>query len=92
MFSYFMTLFYHICIDFARGLIYAAIANRLSGVSKECLKIFDLERFYKTSQVLIAAKAIDLFYAMLEMQGVKMVQYYKIDGNFEKHYGYFIVE
>ena len=73
-------------------IIYAAISNRLSGVSKKCLKMFGLENMYKRSQVLIAAKAIDLFYAMLERQGVKVICYYKVEGNFTKHYGYFIVD
>ena len=72
-------------------IIYAAISNRLSGVSKKYLEMFSLENMYKKSQVLIAAKSIDLFYAMLERQGVKVVYYYKVSDNFEKHYGYFIV-
>lgn len=71
-------------------IVYAAISNRLSGVSKECLKMFCLERMYKKAQVLIAEKAIELFYAMLEKHGIKVVHYYKINDNFEKHYGYFI--
>ena len=54
--------------------------------------MFGLENMYKKSQVLVAAKAIDLFYAMLEQQEVKMVYYYKVSDNFEKHYGYFIVD
>jgi len=45
---------------------------------------------YKKAQVLIAEKAIELFYAMLEKHGIKVVHYYKINDNFEKHYGYFI--
>jgi len=71
-------------------IVYAAISNRLSGVSKECLKMFNLERMYQKTQVLITEKAIELFYAMLEKQGVNVVHYYRIDDNFEKHYGYFI--
>ena len=71
-------------------IVYAAISNRLSGVSKECLKMFGLEQMYKQAQVLIAEKAIELFYAMLEKHGVNVVHYYRIDDNFEKHYGYFI--
>lgn len=73
-------------------IIYVAISNRLSGVNKECLKMFGLEDMYKKSQVLVAAKAIELFYAMLERQGVEVLYYYKINDNFAKHYGYFIVD
>ena len=73
-------------------IIYTAISNRLSGVSKKCLEMFGLDNMYKRSQALVAAKAIDLFYAMLERQGVKVVYYYKVEGNFTKHYGYFIVD
>ena len=54
--------------------------------------MFHLERMYKKAQVLIAEKAIELFYAMLEKQGVGVVHYYRIDDNFEKHYGYFVAQ
>jgi len=73
-------------------IIYTAISNKLSGVSKECLKMFGLEAVYQKSHALVAAKAIDLFYAMLERHGVKMVYYYKINASFVKHYGYFVLD
>lgn len=49
-----------------------------------------LEQLKKIAQVLIAGQAIELFYAMLEKQGVNVVHCYRINDNFEKHYGYFI--
>ena len=73
-------------------IVYTAISSKLSGVSKECLKMFGLEQMYKKTQALIAERAIELFYAMLEKHGVNVVHCYGIDANFEKHYGYFIVD
>ena len=73
-------------------IVYTAISNKMSGVSKECVKMFGLERIYKKSITLVAAKAHELFYAMLEKHKVKTVHYYKVSGNFEKHYGYFVVQ
>lgn len=72
-------------------VIYTAISNKMSAVSKECLKMFNLGHMRRKSSTLLAAKALDLFYAMLERQGVGMVHYSKIKGSFEKHYGYFRV-
>ena len=63
----------------------------MSGLNKQCLRIFHLEQIYKKSSTLIAAKALDLYYAMLEKFGVKTVFYYRTRENFEKHYGYFSI-
>lgn len=72
-------------------IVYTAISNKMSGISKECLKMFNLYEFRKNSPTLVYAKALELFYAMLEKQGVETVYRYKVKSNFEKHYGYFVV-
>ena len=72
-------------------IIYTAIANRMSGVSRRCLEMFGLERIWAKNHTLIAGKAHELFYAMLEKNGVSMVHYYKVSAGFQKHYGYFVV-
>jgi hypothetical protein len=73
-------------------IIYTAISNKMSGISRECLKMYNLERMYKKAATLISAKAHELFYAMLEKYGVRVVYCYQIFGSFEKHYGYFTVD
>lgn len=73
-------------------IIFTAITNKMSGVNKSCLKIFKMERMYRKCKVLINSKAMELFYAFLEMKGVKKIKYYSKKTSFSETYGYFIVE
>ena len=71
-------------------IIYTAISNKMSALNKECLHMFGLEQMFRKCPTLVQAKGLELFYAMLEKQGVNTVYYYKARTSFEKHYGYFI--
>lgn len=73
-------------------IIYTAISNRLSGLSRQCLDMFKLKNIYDKCHNLITAYSLELFYAMLYDFGVKEVQYLESLGNFTKHYGFFTVE
>ncbi len=72
-------------------IIYTAISNRLSGISRQCLDMFNLKKIYDKCHNLITEYAFELFYAMLYDFGVKEVSYMESIGNFTKHYGYFTV-
>ena len=63
-----------------------------SALNKECLRMFNLERLWRKSRILVQAKGFELFYAMLEKQGVCEVYYYTETTSFDKHYGYFVVK
>jgi len=72
-------------------IIYTAISNKMSALSKECVHMFRIEALYKKSPTLVRAKGLELFYAMLEKQGINVIYYYKEKTTFDKHYGYFVV-
>ena len=91
-FELMMKIFKNKTLQKGTVIIFTAISNKMSGVSKECLKMFNLERIYKKSMSLVAGMAIDLFYAMLEKHGVRVIYYYTVKKAFTKHYGYFVVE
>lgn len=70
-------------------IIYTAITNRLSGLNKECLEMFGLQKIYSKSHNLIAKYAIDLFHAMLYKMGIGEIIHYDVMENFQKEYGFF---
>lgn len=72
-------------------IIYTAISNRLSGISKQCLKMFNLKNIYDKCHNLITEYSLELFYAMLYKFGISEVEYIESNGNFTKHYGFFAV-
>lgn len=90
-FDVILKLFQNESLQKGTVIIYTAITNKMSGLNKECIKIFGLSVMYKKCITLVAGKALELFYAMLERNGIKEVNYYSTNINFIKHYGYFIV-
>ena len=72
-------------------IIYTAITNRLSGLNKECLRMFNLQKIYAKSHNLIAGQAIVLFHGMLYKFGVTEVEFCETKENFTKRYGFFTV-
>lgn len=74
-------------------IIYTCITSKMSGLNKTILKMFNMQKMYKKSKVLLNAHAKELFYAMLYNYGVKKVYEYSIEENsYKKTYGYFKVE
>ena len=73
-------------------IIYTCITNKMSGLNRQCVEMFGIEKMYKKNKVLFNGLARELFYAMLQKYGVKEVFYYRIEKNFSKDYGYFIVD
>lgn len=73
-------------------IIYTAIGNSLSALSKEILKEYNLEKIYKKSKVLLNKKSHDLFYGFLYKKGVRTVfEYEEPSKTFVKKYGFFVV-
>lgn len=72
-------------------IIYTAITNRLSGISRECMKMFNLQKIYAKCRNLASSRALELFHGMLYKFGVREVTFYEIVENFVKQYGFFIV-
>ena len=63
----------------------------MSALSKECIKMFGIEKMYKKCKVVFNSKAKKYFYAMLFEYGVREVFKYNVKTSFDKDYGYFFV-
>jgi len=72
-------------------IIYTCITNKMSGLNKECLKMFNLSKIYKKVKTLLNSYAIELFYGMLYKNGIKKIKEFEINTTFIKKYGYFKV-
>ena len=72
-------------------IIYTCITNKMSGLNKECLKMYNLGKIYKKAKTLINARAIEMFYGMLYKNGIRKVKEFEINTHFIKKYGYFEV-
>lgn len=74
-------------------IIYTAIGNSLSALSKVVLKSFGISSMYKKCKVLFNSKAHDFFYGYLYELGVRKVREYQEESpHFSKKYGYFKVK
>ena len=72
-------------------IVYTAISNKMSSVSRRCLDMFGLTELSRQSRTLVNGLAINLFYAALERWGVDVVHRYTLKSTYTKHYGYFVV-
>lgn len=72
-------------------IFYTAITNKMSGLNKDAINMFNLSKIYKKCKTLLNGRSLDMFYGMLYEYGVKEVTEYKIKTSFDKRYGYFIV-
>ena len=73
-------------------IIFTCISNKMSSLNKKCLEVFNLNKIYKKTKVLINAKAHELFYAYLYINGIKYIYKYSDNSTFKKDYGYFIID
>lgn len=72
-------------------IIYTLITNEFTKIQKEAKREFNFKHFYDKAPSLFNARAIEFFYEMLGNYGIKEVNYYAIRDNFDKHYGYFVI-
>ena len=72
-------------------IIYTLITNEFTKIQNEAKNEFNFKPFYHKAPSLFNARAIEFFYEMLGNHGIKEVNYYAIRDNFNKHYGYFIM-
>ena len=72
-------------------IIYTLITNEFTKIQNEAKKEFNFKHFYDKAPSLFNARAIEFFYEMLGNYGIKEVNYYAIRDNFDKHYGYFVI-
>lgn len=72
-------------------IIYTCITNKMSGLNKEIINMFNLGDIYKKCKVILNGYAIDMFYGMLYSLRIYKIVEYNIKDKFDKHYGYFIV-
>lgn len=72
-------------------VIFTAISNKMSGISRRCLDMFGLSALSKKARTPVNGLGIELFYAALENWGVREVHRYRVRGSYDKHYGYFVV-
>lgn len=74
-------------------IFFTCISNQMSSLSRECLKMFGIQKMYQKVKVVFNKNAFDYFYGMLYNLGVRKVYKYVVDtGSFRKEYGYFIVD
>lgn len=72
-------------------ILYTAIGNSLSALSKVVLDSFGIYRMYKKCKVLFNSKSDEFFHAWLAKNGVTKVREYEEESSvFTKKYGYFI--
>lgn len=72
-------------------IIYTLITNEFTKIQNEAKREFNFKHFYDKAPSLFNARAIEFFYEMLGNYGIKEVNYYSIRDNFDKHYGYFVI-
>lgn len=72
-------------------IIYTAIGNSFSALSKIAIQEFGFSEMYNKCPTLFNRMSDELFYGYLEKKGVKQVKQYEIISNFIKKYGFFIV-
>lgn len=72
-------------------IFYTLITNEFTKIQNEAKKEFNFKHLYNKAPSLFNARAIKFFYEMISSYGIKEVNFYAIRDNFEKHYGYFIV-
>lgn len=72
-------------------IIYTAIGNAMSSLSKVALESFGIYHLYKKCKVLFNKKSSEFFYAWLASCGVSQVREYEEESkSFSKKYGYFV--
>lgn len=73
-------------------IIYTAIGNSISALSKKLIKKMKIEKMYKKCPTLFNNKGRQFFHAFLYLNGIRSINYFRADANtsFEKEYGYFI--
>lgn len=72
-------------------IIYTAISNKMSSLSRETIKDYRLTGLYKKAKTLLNAYALEYFYGLLWENGIRKVFEYEQKGAFQKRYGFFIV-
>lgn len=73
-------------------IIYTAIGNAMSTLSKPIRDEFGLNDMYRECKVLFNKRFDSFFYAWLYNRGVRSVREYKEESqHFQKKYGYFVV-
>ena len=72
-------------------VIFTAISNKMSGISRRCLEMFGLASLSKKARTPVNGLGIELFYAALAQWGVEQVHRYTVKNSYSKHYGYFLV-
>ena len=72
-------------------IIYTLITNKMCGLNRYCLQTFNLSKMYKKCNVVINAKAKELFDAFLYENGVRELFYYTDSQSYYKEYGYFVI-
>lgn len=72
-------------------IIYTLITNEFTKIQNVAKEEFNFKHFYDKAPSLFNARAIEFFYEMLAQYGIEEVNYFSIRDNFDKHYGYFIV-
>lgn len=74
-------------------IIYTAIGNSISALSKKITKSFNIEKMYKKCPTLFNGKGRDFFHGFLYKKGVRQITYMRLDNDssFEKEYGFFII-
>lgn len=73
-------------------IIYTAITNGVSTLSKKCQEMYGIQKMYKKCKTAFNKKALDYFHGMLYKYGVRHVFCYNVYLNFTKEYGYFCVD
>ncbi len=72
-------------------IIYTAISNKMSGISREVIREYNLAKIYKKSKTLLNGLTLSYFYDLLYKKGVRKVVEYETRGHYVKKYGFFIV-
>jgi hypothetical protein len=72
-------------------IIYTAITNVFTQLSKTCIERLGITDMYKIAPSLFNLNALEYFYDMLASHGVNEVNYYEVKDKFIKHYGYFTI-
>ena len=72
-------------------VVYTCITNKMSGLNRCILDMFNLRAIFKKSKTMLTGQAVEMFYGMLYSLGVRKVCEYEIKQEYEKHYGFFVV-
>ncbi|MCL2168641.1 MAG: hypothetical protein FWB74_01285 [Defluviitaleaceae bacterium] len=73
-------------------VIFTAITNALSGLTKMCMDDQNIGQMYKTAPTTFNQNGVEYFYDMLGNLGITKIKYYEANDSYIKHYGYFVIE